>query len=120
MPHIPPPPPIASPKPAQRFTDPNNGGGLPVPLPTPQTVFVNNTNLVVEGLTGTTHELCTSPIPNEHCAGLWFTAEGSPTVFVDNKRVVYTDSHDTCGHFRTGGSPDVFVISNGPPPPSQP
>lgn len=89
-----------------RMTDVNSAGGAITSIPQ-NTVFANNLLISVNGSIGTGHPPC--PSPSIHCAGVWQTANGSTTVFINNIPVNRLSDADTCGHSRVGGSATVFV-----------
>jgi uncharacterized Zn-binding protein involved in type VI secretion len=87
----------------QRKGDPNSGGGI---ITTgDNTVLVNNRPIATVGLLVSPHPPC--PKGAIHCAAR--TSSRSQSVRVNNKPVSMTGNKDTCGHARTGGSPDVRV-----------
>jgi uncharacterized Zn-binding protein involved in type VI secretion len=89
---------------AQRLNDPNDskppGNIIKVEQ---QTVFVNGQPLSVNG-----SEVSGHPGGKPH-SDKPKTANGSSTVFVNNKPVNRVGDADTCGHKRLTGSSDVFV-----------
>lgn len=94
-------------QPIQRKTDANSAGGtITVTIPN-TTVFANNLLVSIDGSTGTPDS--NAAPGNPHDGGVWKTANGSGTVFVNNTPVNYTTNLDTCGDERQGGSSDVFV-----------
>lgn len=92
----------------QRLTDPNSGGGLITTIPQ-DTVFANGLLVAVIGSSGTSHPPCGSPQGSAHCAGVWVTTGGSPTVFIGGLPVNRLGDSDTCTDIRISGSSDVFV-----------
>ena len=86
----------------ERHTDPNTAGGQAIGGA--GTVFVNNLNVMLPAQPVTPHPCCGSPGCDIHCNAK--TQGGSSTVFAENKPV---NDVDTCGHKRSGPSPNVFV-----------
>ena len=85
------------PRPIQRLTDPNSGGGKVANTDGNTTVYSNNL------LTSVNTSLV------RYSPGTTNTANGSRVVFAHNTPVNYTDNPDTDGRVRVGGSGDVFV-----------
>lgn len=85
------------PRPIQRQTDPNSGGGKVAQTDGNTTVFANNLLASVD----------TSTV--RYPLGRTATANGSGVVFAHNKPVNYTDNADQDGAVRVGGSGNVFV-----------
>ena len=85
------------PRPIQRLTDPNNGGGVVANTDGNTTVYANDLLTSVD----------TSLV--RYNPGTTNTANGSGVVFAHNKPVNYTDNPDTDGRVRIGGSGNVFV-----------
>jgi uncharacterized Zn-binding protein involved in type VI secretion len=85
-------------KPVHRLGDVNDDGG-DIAEVAQNTVFVNNLPASIDG-----------SVVNGH--GLHFptyTANGSPTVFINGIPVNRQGDEDECGDSRADGSPDVFV-----------
>lgn len=90
-----------------RLGDANTGGGIVESIPQ-GTVYANNKLVSIDtsGVSGHSLHLPT------------VTANGSPSVFVNNIPVNRQDDPDACGHGRATGSPDVYVgntIPGAPP-----
>lgn len=90
-----------------RMSDCNTGAGCITSMPQ-STVFANNLLVCVDGSIGTSHPPCPDVII--HCAGVWVTTSGGPTVFAEGIPVNKMSDPDTCGHTRASGSPDVFML----------
>jgi hypothetical protein len=85
------------PKPIQRLTDPNTGGGIVIVTDGNTSVYANNLRVSVN----------TSTV--SYGLGRTATDDGSETVFAHNVPVNYTDNFDLDGRVRIGGSGDVYV-----------
>jgi hypothetical protein len=85
------------PRPIQRLTDSNSGGGKVANTDGNTTVYSNNL------LTSVNTSLV------RYSPGTTSTANGSGVVFAHNKPVNYTDNPDADGKVRIGGSGNVFV-----------
>ena len=95
-------------KPVHRMGDCNTADGCITTIPQ-STVYVNKRLAVVDGSIGTSHDPC--PAPPIHCSGVWVTAGGSITVFIEGIPVNGTGDVDTCGHARALGSLNVNVVT---------
>ena len=90
----------------QRRGDANTAGG--VATSGAATVRVNNRSVVLPGISVTPHPCCGRRGCGAHCSAR--TSGGSANVRAENRPVIRTSADkDTCGHARTGGSPDVRV-----------
>lgn len=87
-------------KPAHRLGDVNTDSAAITNIPQ-GTVFVNGLQASIDGSEVEEHGI------GEHDSPL--TANGSPTVFIENIPANRMGDPDTCGHPREGGSPDVFI-----------
>jgi len=87
--------------PVHRKTDPNTGGGKIQTIPQ-SSVYANNLLVSVDGSKGTGHG------DGIHAEKAWETANGNPTVFIENIPMNNKGDADTCGHSREDGSPNVF------------
>jgi hypothetical protein len=86
--------------------DCNTAGGGCI-TSTPQgSVYENNSLIAVNGSKGTADSACNNN--NIHCTGNWSTTGGGPTVFAEGTPINKEGDPDTCGHYRTGGSPNVY------------
>jgi uncharacterized Zn-binding protein involved in type VI secretion len=91
---------------AQRQGDANTAGGIATSGES--TVRVNGRAVVVPGVSVTPHPCFPSSGCSKH--GSASTAGGSSTVRAGGKNIIRsTADTDTCGHPRSGGSPDVRV-----------
>jgi uncharacterized Zn-binding protein involved in type VI secretion len=88
----------------QRQGDPNSGGG--VITSGDRSVLVNGRPIATVGLLVSPHPPC--PKGATHCAAKTSIGFGK-SVRVNNKPVSITSDKDTCGHLRSGGSPNVKV-----------
>jgi len=98
----------------QRQGDANSAGG--VAQSGVSSVRVNGRAVVVPGISVTPHPCCgrrssSSSVRREcarHCSAV--TNGGSATVRAGGKSIIRTGvDTDTCGHSRSGGSPDVRI-----------
>jgi uncharacterized Zn-binding protein involved in type VI secretion len=88
----------------QRQGDANAVGGVAVSGVS--SVRVNGRPVVVPTISVTPHPCCGSPGCDVHCSAT--TSGGSSTVRAGGKSIIRTSVDvDTCGHPRSGGSPDV-------------
>lgn len=87
----------------QRVGDRNEAGG--VILTGDSTVFLNGRQIAVQGAPVSPHPPC--PRPASHCSAK--TQSSNSTIYVNGKQVILSNDIDTCGHKRSGGSPDVFI-----------
>ena len=90
----------------QRQGDANSAGG--VASSGVASVRVNGRPVVVPGISVTPHPCCGQKGCAKHCSAT--TNGGSATVRAGGKPIIRTSSDvDTCGHARSGGSPNVRV-----------
>jgi len=90
----------------QRQGDANTAGG--VAQSGVSSVRVNGRAVVVPTISVTPHPCCGKKGCSKHCSAK--TKGGSATVRAGGKPIIRTTSDvDTCGHARSGGSPDVRV-----------
>ena len=90
----------------QRQGDANSAGG--VATSGEPTVRVNGRAVVVPSISVTPHPCCGKKGCAKHCSAT--TNGGSATVRAGGKPIIRTTSDvDTCGHARSGGSPNVRV-----------
>jgi uncharacterized Zn-binding protein involved in type VI secretion len=90
----------------QRQGDANSAGG--VASSGVASVRVNGRPVVVPGISVTPHAFCGRQGGAKHCSAT--TNGGSATVRASGKPIIRTSSDvDTCGHVRSGGSPNVRV-----------
>ena len=88
----------------QRQGDANSAGGLATSGVS--SVRVNGRPVVVPSISVSPHPCCGSQGCSKHCSAT--TSGGSGTVRVGGKPVIRTSVDvDTCGHPRSGGSPNV-------------
>jgi uncharacterized Zn-binding protein involved in type VI secretion len=90
----------------QTVGDANDGGGIIITTPQ-STVFVEGKLVAVDGSQGTTHP--PAPFDPSHNIGVWSTANGSSTVFINGIAVNSDGDADSCGHSRVSGSTTVFI-----------
>ena len=88
----------------QRKGDANSGGGLITSGIS--SVLVNGRPIATVGMGVTPHPPC--PKNKLHCAAL--TTGGSASVRVNGRPVSLASNKDTCGHSRSGGSPNVRAV----------
>jgi uncharacterized Zn-binding protein involved in type VI secretion len=88
----------------QRQGDPNSAGG--VITSGDRSVLVNGRPIATVGLSVSPHPPC--PILFSHCVAKT-SVTVSRSVKVNKKPVSITNDKDTCGHPRSGGSPNVKV-----------
>ena len=89
----------------QRNGDSNAGGG--VAQGGVGSVRVNSQPIMIPGQPVTPHPPYPKDGRNEHNNGSQVTAGGLGTVRAGGNPVVITGNADSCGHPRSGGSPDV-------------
>lgn len=90
----------------QRKGDANGAGG--VATGGVGSVRANGRAIVIPGISVTAHPCCGSPGCAPHCAAT--TAGGSGSVRAGGAAIIRTGTDvDTCGHPRSGGSPNVRV-----------
>jgi uncharacterized Zn-binding protein involved in type VI secretion len=89
----------------QRQGDTNSEGGAATSGVA--SVRVNGIPVVVAGTNVSAHAPWPQRRYNPHPPHAAATTTGSGTVRAGGKPVVLTGNVDTCGHARTGGSPDV-------------
>jgi hypothetical protein len=90
---------------AQRVGDQNTAGG--VIQNGDDTVLINGRAVAVRGASVSPHAPCGRPGQNIHCSAK--TQANNSTVLVNGVPLVLTGDTDTCGHPRSGGSPDVII-----------
>lgn len=88
-----------------RRGDVNSAGG--VAMQGAGSVFANGRPIVYPGVSVSAHPCCGRKGCNKHCSAS--TTGGSPSVFVEGKKVIRVGDSDSCGHSRASGSPDVMV-----------
>jgi uncharacterized Zn-binding protein involved in type VI secretion len=90
----------------QRVGDRNTAGG--VIINGDSSVLINGRPIAIEGAAVSPHPCCGQRrCPPIHCNAK--THSDNPGVSVNGINLIFTDDHDTCGHPRAGGSPDVTV-----------
>jgi uncharacterized Zn-binding protein involved in type VI secretion len=89
----------------QRDGDANAGGG--VAQGGEPSVRINGRPVMTPGQRVTPHPPYPRKGRNAHNNGSQATAGGSGSVKAGGKPVIVTGDVDTCGHARSGGSPDV-------------
>jgi uncharacterized Zn-binding protein involved in type VI secretion len=90
----------------QRQGDANSAGG--VAQSGVSSVRVNGRAVVVPSISVTPHPCCGEKGCSKHCSAK--TNGGSATVRAGGKPIIRTSvDKDTCGHPRSGGSPNVRV-----------
>lgn len=89
----------------QRDGDANAGGG--VAQGGESSVRVNGRSVMTPGQSVTPHPPYPRKGRNEHNNGGQATGGGSGSVRAGGKPIVVAGDVDTCGHARSGGSPDV-------------
>jgi uncharacterized Zn-binding protein involved in type VI secretion len=92
-------------RPIQRIGDSNTGGGIIVGGGQ-NSVLINGRPAAKPGQSVTPHLGCGKRAP-QHCRAK--TTPTSSTVFANGSPLVLTGGKDSCGHGRTGGSPNVFA-----------
>lgn len=90
---------------AVRRGDANSAGGV-ARSGTP-TVLINGRPAVYPGVSVSPHPCCGAKGCGKHCGAS--TRGGSPTVFAEGKPIVRRGDSDSCGHSRSGASPNVNV-----------
>lgn len=90
---------------AQRVGDQDSAGG--VILNGDDTVLINGRAVAVRGASVSPHAPCGRPGQHIHCSAK--TQANNSTVLVNGVPLVLTGDTDTCGHPRSGGSPDVII-----------
>jgi uncharacterized Zn-binding protein involved in type VI secretion len=91
----------------QRQGDANSAGG--VIKAGVNSVRVNGRPIATVGLSVTPHPCCGKKgCPPVHCFAK--TSIGAGTVRVNGRPVALTGNKDTCGHARSGGSPNVKAV----------
>ena len=91
---------------AQRVGDQDSAGG--VILNGDTTVLINGRAAAVRGASVSAHPCCGQRgCPPTHCSAK--TQANNSTVLVNGVPLVLSGDIDTCGHPRSGGSPDVIV-----------
>ena len=90
----------------QRVGDQNSAGG--VILNGDNTVLINGRAVAIQGASVSPHPCCGQRgCPPVHCSAK--TQANNSTVSVNGVPLILTSSVDTCGHPRSGGSPNVTV-----------
>lgn len=90
----------------QRVGDKDSAGG--VILNGDSTVLINGRAVAIRGASVSPHPCCGARgCPPTHCNAK--TQASNSTVLVNGVPIVLTSDVDTCGHPRSGGSPDVTV-----------
>ena len=90
----------------QRVGDQNSAGG--VIQNGDNTVLVNGRAIAIQGASVSAHPCCGQKgCPPTHCNAK--TQAKNSTVLINGVPLIFTDDIDTCGHPRSGGSPDVIV-----------
>ena len=90
----------------QRVGDQDSAGG--VILNGDSTVLVNGRAVAIRGASVSPHPCCgRRGCPPVHCSAK--TQASNSTVLVNGVPIVLSSDVDTCGHPRSGGSPDVTV-----------
>lgn len=90
----------------QRVGDQDSAGG--VILNGDNTVLINGRAVAIRGASVSPHPCCgRRGCPPVHCSAK--TQTNNSTVLVNGVPLVLTSDLDTCGHPRSGGSPDVTV-----------
>lgn len=90
----------------QRVGDKDSAGG--VILNGDSTVLINGRAVAIRGASVSPHPCCGQRgCPPVHCSAK--TQSNNSTVLVNGVPLVLTSDVDTCGHPRSGGSPDVTV-----------
>lgn len=87
----------------QRVGDQNEAGGII--LNGDNTVLVNGRPIALRDAPVSPHRPCKKP--PSHCNAR--TQAVNNTVLVNGKPIVLSNDTDTCGHKRSGGSPDVII-----------
>jgi uncharacterized Zn-binding protein involved in type VI secretion len=90
----------------QRVGDKDSAGG--VILNGDSTVLINGRAVAIRGASVSPHPCCGARgCPPVHCSAK--TQANNSSVLVNGVPLVLTSDVDTCGHPRSGGSPDVTV-----------
>jgi len=90
----------------QRVGDQDSAGG--VIQNGDNTVLVNGRAVAIQGASVSAHPCCGQRgCPPTHCNAK--TQANSSTVLINGVPIVLSSDSDTCGHPRSGGSPDVMV-----------
>lgn len=90
----------------QRVGDQDSAGG--VILNGDGTVLINGRAVAIRGASVSPHPCCGQRgCPPVHCSAK--TQTNNSSVLVNGVPLVLTSDVDTCGHPRSGGSPDVTV-----------
>ena len=90
----------------QRVGDQDSAGG--VILNGDSTVLINGRAVAIRGASVSPHPCCGARgCPPVHCSAK--TQANNSSVLVNGVPLVLTSDVDTCGHPRSGGSPDVTV-----------
>ena len=90
----------------QRVGDQDSAGG--VILNGDSTVLINGRAAAIRGASVSPHPCCgRRGCPPVHCSAK--TQANNSSVLINGVPLVLTSDVDTCGHSRSGGSPDVTV-----------
>jgi uncharacterized Zn-binding protein involved in type VI secretion len=90
----------------QRVGDQDSAGG--VIQNGDNTVLVNGRAVAIQGASVSSHPCCGQRgCPPTHCNAK--TQANNSTVLINGVPIVLSSDVDTCGHPRSGGSPNVFV-----------
>jgi uncharacterized Zn-binding protein involved in type VI secretion len=90
----------------QRVGDQDSAGG--VILNGDSTVLINGRAVAIQGASVSPHPCCGQRgCPPVHCSAK--TQSNNSSILVNGVPLVLTSDVDTCGHPRSGGSPDVTV-----------
>jgi uncharacterized Zn-binding protein involved in type VI secretion len=90
----------------QRVGDQDSAGG--VILNGDSTVLINGRAVAIRGASVSPHPCCGQRgCPPVHCSAK--TQSNNSSILVNGVPLVLTSDVDTCGHPRSGGSPDVTV-----------
>ena len=90
----------------QRVGDQNTAGG--VIQNGDDTVLINGRAVAIQGASVSAHPCCGQKgCPPTHCNAK--TQANNSSVLVNGVPLVLTGDIDTCGHPRSGGSPDVII-----------
>ena len=90
----------------QRVGDQDSAGG--VIQNGDNTVLVNGRAVAIQGASVSSHPCCGQRgCPPTHCNAK--TQANNSTVLINGVPAVLSSDVDTCGHPRSGGSPDVMV-----------
>ena len=89
----------------QRVGDQNSAGG--VILNGDSSVLVNGRAIAIQGASVSAHPCCgRRGCPPTHCNA---KTQATSSILVNGVPLILTNDVDTCGHPRSGGSPDVVI-----------